>query len=132
LCQLGRRLNVLLREGSRVMLEMHKLPRQTVLVTGGAGFIGTHLASELCEAGYRVRVLDSLDPQVHPDRRRPDYLSQEVELIVGDVRSPETVRSALKETLNNACESEDLAAEGMISPVSAPLLRIAGSVSGIG
>jgi hypothetical protein len=37
-----------------------------------------------------------------------------------------------KETLNNACESEDLAAEGMISPVSAPLLRIAGSVSGIG
>jgi hypothetical protein len=42
-----------------------------------------------------------------------------------------SVNSA-KETLNNACESEDLAAEGMISPVSAPLLRIAGSVSGIG
>ena len=38
-----------------------------VLVTGGAGFIGSHLADRLLAAGHAVRALDSLDPQVHPD-----------------------------------------------------------------
>src|SRR5690242_6374991 len=58
-----------------------------ILISGGAGFIGSHVANELLEHGYRVRVLDSLVPQVHgPDRRRPDYLSNEVELVVGDIR----------------------------------------------
>lgn len=57
-----------------------------VLITGGAGFIGSHLADELLRHGYRVRVLDSLVPQVHgPDAVRPCYLSPEVELIKGDV-----------------------------------------------
>ncbi|HJO36853.1 MAG TPA: GDP-mannose 4,6-dehydratase, partial [Gammaproteobacteria bacterium] len=37
---------------------------ERVLITGGAGFIGSHLADELLAAGYRVRVLDNLDPQV--------------------------------------------------------------------
>lgn len=68
-----------------------------ILVTGGAGFIGSHLADELLEKGYRVRVLDNLSPQVHgPDRRRPSYLRPDVELIVEDVRNPEAVRRALK------------------------------------
>jgi dTDP-L-rhamnose 4-epimerase len=67
------------------------------LITGGAGFIGSHLADLLLENGYRVRVLDSLDPQVHgPDRKRPDYLSLEAELVVGDVRDHETVAGALE------------------------------------
>jgi len=68
-----------------------------VLITGGAGFIGSHLADELLAHGYRVRALDSLAPQVHPGGTRPDYLSPEVELIVGDVRDPEVVRKALRD-----------------------------------
>lgn len=69
----------------------------TVLITGGAGFIGSHLADELLRAGYRVRVLDSLAAQVHgAERRRPPYLAADVELHVGDVRDRDTVRRALK------------------------------------
>jgi dTDP-L-rhamnose 4-epimerase len=66
-----------------------------VLITGGAGFIGSHLADELLLNGYDVRVLDNLSEQVHSDRRRPPYLSREVELRIGDVRDPDTVRDAL-------------------------------------
>lgn len=67
-----------------------------VLITGGAGFIGSHLAAELLAEGYLVRALDRLDPQVHPSGERPDYLDPEVELMVGDVRDPDAVRLALR------------------------------------
>jgi len=68
-----------------------------VLITGGAGFIGSHLADELLRHGYRVRALDDLSPQVHgPGRGRPDYLNPEVELVAGDVRDPEAVNKALE------------------------------------
>jgi dTDP-L-rhamnose 4-epimerase len=67
-----------------------------ILITGGAGFIGSHLADELLGHGYAVRVLDALIPQVHgADRRRPPYLAPDVELVEGDVRDPDTVRRAL-------------------------------------
>src|SRR4051795_10966519 len=69
---------------------MHK-----VLITGGAGFVGSHLADELLAHGYEVRVLDSLIPQVHSNVGRPDYLCKEVEMVVGDIRNAETVRRAL-------------------------------------
>jgi dTDP-L-rhamnose 4-epimerase len=68
---------------------------ESILITGGAGFIGSHLADELLAAGYRVRALDSLDAQVHRDGRRPSYLDREVELVVGDVRDTDAVRRAL-------------------------------------
>jgi dTDP-L-rhamnose 4-epimerase len=68
-----------------------------VLITGGAGFIGSHLAAALLERGYRVRALDALSPQVHPESARPDYLDREVELVVGDVRDAHAVRRALIE-----------------------------------
>ena len=69
---------------------------QTVLITGGAGFIGSHLADELLASGYRVRALDRLDAQVHgPDAERPDYLDPRIELQVGDVRDPAAVAAAL-------------------------------------
>ena len=68
---------------------------ETVLITGGAGFIGSHLADELVRSGYRVRVLDNLTAQVHGDRARPDYLDDSVELQVGDVRDGSAVRQAL-------------------------------------
>ena len=68
-----------------------------VLITGGAGFIGSHLAAELLAHGYGVRVLDSLEPQVHGEgRRRPEYLAKEVELIVGDVNDRAKVDQALQ------------------------------------
>ena len=67
-----------------------------VLITGGAGFIGSHLADELLARGYRVRALDNLSPQVHGEGgARPAYLNPEVELMVGDVRDRDALRSAL-------------------------------------
>ena len=68
-----------------------------ILITGGAGFIGSHLADELLDNGYEVRVLDSLSEQVHgPNAQRPDYLNSEVEFIKGDVRNEYSIRHALK------------------------------------
>lgn len=68
-----------------------------ILITGGAGFIGSHLADQLIEQGHRVRVLDCLLPQVHGEARaRPAYLNPEVDLHVGDVRDAEAVRRALQ------------------------------------
>ena len=68
-----------------------------ILITGGAGFIGSHLADELLRAGHRVRALDNLDAQVHGNAGgRPDYLDPDVDLVVGDVRDPAAVRRALR------------------------------------
>ena len=72
-----------------------------VLITGGAGFVGAHVAAELLREGYRVRVLDSLIPQVHSTGshhigERPNYLDPEVELVRGEVQDPEVVRRALR------------------------------------
>ncbi len=68
---------------------------ERVLITGGAGFIGSHLGDELLRSGYRVRSLDSLVEQVHGDAQRPAYLAEEIELVSGDLRDPEVVRRAL-------------------------------------
>jgi len=68
-----------------------------ILITGGAGFIGSHLADALLSGGHDVRALDNLSPQVHgPDAERPQYLDDDVELIIGDVRDPELLRRALE------------------------------------
>jgi dTDP-L-rhamnose 4-epimerase len=68
-----------------------------IVVTGGAGFIGSHLADLLLSRGYRVRALDNLSPQVHgPGARRPSYLDPRIELVVGDVRQADDVRRALR------------------------------------
>ena len=64
---------------------------ETVLITGGAGFIGRSVASELFERGNRVRILDSLIEQVHGDRDRPGGLAEDAELIVGDIRNKDVV-----------------------------------------
>jgi dTDP-L-rhamnose 4-epimerase len=65
-----------------------------VLVTGGAGFIGSHLVDALLERGRRVRVLDNLDRLAHPEGV-PRHLSPEAELMVGDLRDAATVERAL-------------------------------------
>ena len=68
-----------------------------ILITGGAGFVGSHLADELLALGYRVRALDNLSEQVHGDSAsRPEYLHEDVELVRGDVRDPAAVRRALQ------------------------------------
>jgi dTDP-L-rhamnose 4-epimerase len=71
------------------------MPR--VLITGGAGFIGSHTSDVLLEAGYQVRLLDNLTPQVHGSSRQvPLYLSPEAELIVGDVTDQVALDRALR------------------------------------
>ncbi len=67
-----------------------------ILITGGAGFVGSHLADGLLKAGHSVRVLDDLTPQVHRNGTRPDYLSDQVEVIVGDVRDPNRLHEVLQ------------------------------------
>jgi dTDP-L-rhamnose 4-epimerase len=66
-----------------------------VLITGGAGFIGSHLADQLLREGHAVRALDDLEPQVHADGERPAYLDAEVELVSADIRDRDAVRRAL-------------------------------------
>ena len=69
-----------------------------ILVTGGAGFIGSHTIDFLLEQGHAVRVLDALVQQVHgKDGRRPGYLHSGAELVVGRVEDRHAVSKALEE-----------------------------------
>lgn len=65
-----------------------------VLVTGGAGFIGSHTVDALLRAGYQVRVLDNLQPRVHP-KGKPAWLSPEAEFLQGDVSRRDHMARAL-------------------------------------
>ena len=69
-----------------------------VLITGGAGFIGSHLADKLISENYEVRILDNLSEQVHGNNghRKPEYLNKNAELIVGDIRNAGIVSKAIK------------------------------------
>jgi len=66
-----------------------------VLITGGAGFIGSHTADGLLGAGHTVRIMDSLHPRVHRDGA-PEYLSSDSEFIKGDVRNRDDMTKALQ------------------------------------
>jgi dTDP-L-rhamnose 4-epimerase len=67
-----------------------------VLVTGGAGFIGSHTADALLRDGCRVRVLDSLEEPVHPGHRVPEYMDERIEFVHGDVRHERTLLDMLR------------------------------------
>ena len=67
-----------------------------ILVTGGAGFIGSHLVDRLIDKGYKVRVLDNLYPQIHPFGKLPNYFNKKAEFIKGDVTSRKDWLKALR------------------------------------
>ena len=76
-----------------------------ILITGGAGFIGSHTADALIQKGHQVRILDNLQRTVHP-KGKPDYLNPHVDFILGDVRD----KQALKQALNGVDAVYHLAA----------------------
>jgi len=66
-----------------------------ILVTGGAGFIGSHLVDALVDRGHEVTIYDNLDPQVHPGSRPPLHLNRRAEFIQGDVRDRAALQAAV-------------------------------------
>ncbi len=67
---------------------------QRALVTGGAGLIGSHLTDLLVREGWRVRVLDNLEPNTHK-RGKPAWINERAEFVKGDLRERETIENAL-------------------------------------
>ena len=84
-----------------------------VLVTGGAGFIGSHVVDELCGGGADVRIVDALLPAAH--RERPDYLDRRPEFVEGDLRDP-----AVAEAVKSPETAKRLSAEGSTPVGSTP------------
>ncbi|MBI5675208.1 MAG: SDR family NAD(P)-dependent oxidoreductase [Nitrospirae bacterium] len=76
-----------------------------VLITGGAGFIGSHTADRLISKGYKVKILDNLQKPVHL-KGKPDYLNKDAEFILGDVRD----KAALEKAMNGVDAIYHLAA----------------------
>ena len=70
---------------------------EKVLVTGGAGFIGSHTVDLLIEKGYDVTILDNLEYQVH-EGKIPEYLNKEAIFIKGDLKDKELIKKIVKDT----------------------------------
>lgn len=67
-----------------------------VLITGGAGFIGSFLSDRLISLGFKVNILDNLDPQVHPSGP-PSYLNENASLRISDIRQRDVLETALQD-----------------------------------
>jgi|Deesub1362A_J573_1020465.scaffolds.fasta_scaffold00098_105 dTDP-L-rhamnose 4-epimerase len=68
-----------------------------VLVTGGAGFIGSHIVDKLVDEGHEVTIIDNLEPQVHP-KGAPEYVNREAKFILGDVRDREKIEELVEDS----------------------------------
>lgn len=68
-----------------------------ILVTGGAGFIGSHLVDALIKQGHYVRVFDNLELQTHKKGELPDYFNRKAEFIKGDIRNKNSLKIAVEE-----------------------------------
>jgi len=77
-------------------MQLNRVEKHNVLVTGGAGFIGSHLVDELINLGHRVTIIDNLDPQVHPNRQKPKYLNTGAAFVQADIRDPGVLESAIR------------------------------------
>ncbi|HEY8650174.1 MAG TPA: SDR family NAD(P)-dependent oxidoreductase, partial [Chthoniobacterales bacterium] len=73
---------------------MHERNGKRALVTGGAGLIGSHVADLLVREGWKVRVLDNLEPNTHR-RGKPAWINAAAEFVEGDMRDRDTVAAAL-------------------------------------
>ncbi|MEW5692450.1 MAG: SDR family NAD(P)-dependent oxidoreductase [Candidatus Hydrogenedentota bacterium] len=71
--------------------------KEKVLITGGAGFVGSHTVDRFIKEGYAVKIFDNLDPQVHPNSKIPAYLNKEAEFIKGDVRDRGELKKAMED-----------------------------------
>src|SRR3954452_569900 len=75
------------------MATVPRMPEGLVLVTGGAGVIGSYVADALLDAGRPVRIVDCLHPAAH--RGRPAYLRDDAEFLEGDLRDPAVAERAV-------------------------------------
>ena len=71
-----------------------------ILVTGGAGFIGSFIVDELIRRGHDVTIFDNLDMQIHPDGHPPDYLNTHARFVQGDVRDYEAFHQVVREAVS--------------------------------
>jgi len=69
--------------------------QKRALVTGGAGLIGSHVADLLVREGWRVRIIDNLEPNTHK-RGRPPWINQDAEFVRGDLRDSRTIENVLQ------------------------------------
>lgn len=67
-----------------------------ILVTGGAGFIGSFIVDALVAGGHDVVIFDNLDPQVHAGGKKPAYLNGKAKFVLGDVQDLESIKNVLK------------------------------------
>src|ERR1041384_5852381 len=70
--------------------------QKRALVTGGAGLIGSHVADLLVREGWRVRIIDNLEPNTHK-RGKPPWINRDAEFVEGDLRDRGTIENALRD-----------------------------------
>jgi dTDP-L-rhamnose 4-epimerase len=79
-----------------MMVKYKSMNYKTILVTGGAGFIGSHTTDLLINKGYKVKIIDNLQNRVHP-HGKPKYINKNAKFIRGDVSNPKHLLAAMQD-----------------------------------